>query len=147
MFKLKWIMALAILTCVILLPATANAKDQQTRPFTIRGDVTVTSDFATYYYAWATGIATHIGNYAGDAPVPGLTAANGDELYWTETVIGDLSAFKMVFTIIGGTGRFKGASGSFSSDYVTPTVNADPSHPSGGLIITFSYSASGTITY
>jgi hypothetical protein len=156
MLKSKWNFVLAFVACALLLPLTANAKDQQKRPFTIRGDVTVTTDFSTYYYAWATGVATHIGNYRSESlrvyPPTGIgiaTAANGDELYWIETVespIDDPSSFKMFFRITGGTGRFKDASGSFSSDYVTPIVTPDPDHP-GGLIITFSYSATGTITY
>jgi hypothetical protein len=147
MFKSKWNIVLVLAACALLLSTTVSAKKQVTRPFTIRGDVTVISDFLTQYYASATGVATHIGKYSGSAEVFGkaiLIAANGDELYWTEEIVPDPSdpfTFTMSCTITGGTGRFEGASGSFGP--VTVTVDVDPITG----VITFSYSASGTIKY
>jgi len=148
MFKSRWNIVLAFAACALLLPATVSAKKQVTRPFTIRGDVTVTF---VPYYASATGVATHIGQYSSESTpsieFPSratLTAANGDQLYWDENCY-DLIwtattlTFTMECTIDGGTGRFEGASGSFGP----VTVTADLT-PTG---CTFSYSASGTITY
>jgi hypothetical protein len=146
MLKSRWNIALVLAACALLLPATLSAKKQVTRPFAIRGDVTV---ILAPYYASATGVATHIGKYSSSAEVQGkaiLIAANGDELYWDETVSdvtypepGKMS-FTMVFTITGGTGRFAGASGSFGPVTVTVDLSTYP-------VLYFSYSASGTITY
>jgi hypothetical protein len=78
----------------------------------------------------AKGEATHIGRYtlAGDFVVDvrsgtatgvfTLTAANGDKLFLDMTghsVPADLTKTVANFTISGGTGRFEGATGSFTS--------------------------------
>jgi len=145
MFKSRWNIVWVLVACALLLSTTVSAKKQVERPFTIRGDVTVT--FVPSYYASATGVATHIGKYSGSAEVMGkgiLIAANGDELYWDENFY-DLIwtdttlTFTMKFTITGGTGRFEGASGSFGPVTVTADLTATG--------CTFSYSASGTIKY
>ena len=146
MFKSKWNIVLVLAACALLLATTVSAKKQVERPFNIRGDVTVV--FAPYY-AWATGVATHTGKYRSEAIVEGkaiLTAANGDQLFWTEDIGTDPLnplAFTMTCTIYGGTGRFLDASGSFGPviiPYSELIYNEDGS-------ISFSYSASGTITY
>ncbi len=75
-----------------------------------------------------------------------LAASNGDLIYYTGSDIIDASGFLTqtsttgtitgTWTITGGTGRFNGASGSF-------TINGPVDFITG----TFSFEAAGTITY
>lgn len=107
------------------------------------------------------GIATHLGqswyesqtviDYSGTTvELRGnvtFTAANGDELHTsfvghpypngdgTETIIRQ-------FTVTGGTGRFEGASGSFTGTTISPTPASPGDLPSTSLI-----TLKGTITY
>jgi hypothetical protein len=79
----------------------------------------------------AEGEATHLGHYtlAGDfvvdvrfgtaTGVATLTAANGDMLFLTmqgHAIPTDLTKTVANYTITGGTGRFEGATGSFTAD-------------------------------
>jgi hypothetical protein len=81
----------------------------------------------------ATGQATHLGRYRLDieetvnvlqATAIGIftfTAANGDTIYGSYTgqaQLGPLVAIEENATILGGTGRFAGATGNFSIDRV-----------------------------
>jgi len=72
-----------------------------------------------------------------------LTAANGDELFWTEAI----SPGNIDRTFTGGTGRFKNAGGGFSyeitPDVVVIVIDGVPCL----IIVTFRYRATGTITY
>lgn len=69
-----------------------------------------------------------------------FTAANGDELYGDiKTIEWEGLTFMEEVQIMGGTGRFENATGTF-----TETVEiSDPTTGSG----TFTYSAEGTISY
>jgi hypothetical protein len=150
MFRSKWNILVVLAVCALLVPAAVSAKKQVTKPFKIQGDVMVT---LAPYYASATGTATHIGKYTGSAAIQGhaiLISANGDELYWDELItdiaypnwpILDKVTFKIECTITGGTGRFENAGGFFSSGTITSDLD-----PIAG-VLTFSYNASGTITY
>jgi len=130
---------------------------------TCSGDISGFAIPADYFLA---GQATHLGNLNGDnstlhhddcstsvstatlaTSVSGqLAAANGDLVYYTGEDVIDISAVLIqsgttgsingTWTITGGTGRFDGASGSFTIsgtvDFVTGTFSAE---------------ANGTITY
>jgi len=76
------------------------------------------------------------------------TAANGDILHLEGKVYGlPDGGFTMNFWVIGGTGRFEGATGGWGDD-VTPYYSNVVVDPDTGLIInTFSYKITGTITY
>jgi hypothetical protein len=150
MFKTKWNIVFAVVVCALLLPTTLIAKKQVERPFKVHGDVTVVISLLDgSLVGRETGEATHIGRYSSvgmgylDAAGYGtengvLTAANGDELSWTEAI----SPGNIERTFTGGTGRFENASGGFSTA-ITPDVVVDFPF----LIVTFSYRATGTITY
>jgi len=156
MFKTKRNIVLALAVCALLLCTTVTAKHQVTRPFKIHGDVTVVISLVDgSLVGTETGEATHIGRYSsagegsfdlgsGSGTETGvLTAANGDELNWVEeiTPISQVAS-RIVRTFTGGTGRFENASGGFSYE-ITPDVVVD--FPL--VILTFSYMATGTITY
>lgn len=96
-----------------------------------------------------TGIASHLGNSTFEAisnvsvtfPPPfmvsgtrTITAANGDQLFTTFTgtstpVVNSMNGADLQETIIGGTGRFVNASGSFTTiarnNFITSTFIAD----------------------
>jgi len=155
MFKTKRNIILALVLCALLLPTTLIAKKQVERPFNIHGDVTVVISLLDGSFTGTeTGEATHIGRYSSDgegqfdldnngSEIGILTAANGDKLFWTEEITGG-TAIERIFT--GGTGRFENASGGFSTA-ITPDVEFIDIDGVPYLIVTFSYRATGTITY
>lgn len=151
MFKTKRNIVLALALCALLVPMTASAKHQVTRPFKIQGDVTVVISLLDGSFTGTeTGEATHIGRYSSEGEgsfdlntmngteIGVLTAANGDNLSWTEAI----SPGNIDRTFTGGTGRFENASGGFSTA-ITPDVVVDFPF----VIVTFRYRATGTITY
>lgn len=76
---------------------------------------------ANLFDATVEGRATHLGRFTGafnDAGVLVFTAANGDELWIVPTSLTQTSATVLhaEAQIIGGTGRFEGASGFGSHD-------------------------------
>ena len=154
MFKSKWNIVVAFVACALLLPATVSAKKQVERPFNIRGDVISVVNLADgSLNATVKGNATHLGQFSGTSVGNAflgyenaeLTAANGDKLTWFATIIpGGPGEYLIEVTFTGGTGRFASATGGCST-VITP--NIDASSKPGFWIITFSYSASGTITY
>ncbi len=171
MFKSKWIMALALAACAFLLVTPVNAKNKVTKPFKIQGTaivqiLSVTPPPGALFCTLAkeTGEATHLGKYQaegngvftlsstgssqGHYAKSIYTAANGDEM-WVEADIYDVNtdavagtcAFKMKAKIIGGTGRFDGATGELDE------LSAIGDYDTAKGIIKFSYRASGTITF
>ena len=71
-----------------------------------------------------------------------VVAANGDTLTTSGTnVLTGPTTFTNFQTITGGTGRFAGASGSFTD---TGTNAPDPSNPNG---FTITFTSTGTISY
>jgi len=153
MFKTKRNIVLALALCALLLPVTVSAKHPVERPFKVHGDVTVVISLLDGSFTGTeTGEATHIGRYSSigegsfdldtwdGTEIGVLTAANGDELSWTEEITGG-AVIARTFTT-GGTGRFENASGGFSTA-ITPDVVVDFPF----VIVTFSYRATGTITY
>jgi hypothetical protein len=110
---------LLVAVAVLVLPARTSAEE---RPYSSRGTaqfVSPTGDFA------GAGSATHLGLYeevgnAAISPTGAIdgwatyTAANGDQLYATITgqLNGRTGAITATVTYVGGTGRFKDATGS-----------------------------------
>jgi len=153
-----WIMALAGLSLTL---ATVNAwaKNQETRPWTVCGDTIGIVDLSYLsegYAPWTatdSGQASHLGKYILQAEginnfVTGknkgagrMIAANGDELYFETEAIAETT---VVMTVIGGTGRFDGASGSCVMTYI-PIVEYD--WDNWVMRMTYSYRATGSITY
>jgi hypothetical protein len=118
---------------VLGLAGTAAAGDQVPFKGGLDGDVTVTGAPPTLHAdVGATGQATQLGRYTVDIPhlvdvrfgtatgTYTFTAANGDKVYATFTGTATPTATPGVLyieetaTITGGTGRFAGATGSFS---------------------------------
>ena len=139
-------------------------KNAVTRPFNAHSTGTIAivygegnacyPDFPQIQFI-GSGNGTHIGNSADEfyvclnaqgglsGPFTGtLTAANGDEIYFSQS---DMSVFIFVdeygnvtgeFDIIGGTGRFEGATGHINTSGVDDFVN-----------LTFDIYSEGYITY
>jgi hypothetical protein len=134
-------LALAIL---VILGLTGPAVAQQQVPFkgSFEGDVTVTPLAPPFLSALvdATGNATQLGQFTLDIPhvvnradlsavgTYEFTAANGDTVIAEFTGIATPTAVPGVLyieeraTIIGGTGRFAGATGSFTVERLYDTV-------------------------
>jgi hypothetical protein len=157
--------ALLLLT-VFNAGAALGAANGTNRPYNDSGSAILSINLATLEVALAgTRNATHLGlststasnvmidlsglgqNLIGVTFNDTITAANGDELYTTATSTIDISnlgtgplAFSAVENITGGTGRFDGASGSFTS---TGSVTLDLSTGTGLL----TFKSTGTISY
>jgi hypothetical protein len=102
------------------------------------GNATHLGRFAWYSeFTITQNLATGVGTATGHAV---LTAANGDQLYATFTgtgvVAGGVATVVETYTITGGTGRFAGATGSFT---MNRSVQQATTHVSTGTF-------SGTIT-
>ncbi len=108
--------------------------------------------FLEYNYQVGEGTGTHLGKFTTEIYFCGngfeykngegvFVAANGDELYFVVPSPGEIGLimplpspdplyefyFQDPFTIVGGTGRFEGASGSgYSDSYVDLFVEGDP---------------------
>ena len=105
--------------------SAGEADDCKERPFEYHanGDQQIVEEQGNCFTVVGTGIATHMGNVVaineicqfGFRAVNHVTfvAGNGDELYsireteWNP----ETKRFEGIFTIVGGTGRFDGASG------------------------------------
>ena len=126
--------SLALVVATVLgLVSPAAAGEQVPLKGILVGDVTHTAIDATHERVdiEATGIATHLGHFTLDVPhvvdratrtAVGsyeFTAANGDTVYAeftgqaTPTEIPGVLYIEETVTIMGGTGRFAGATGSF----------------------------------
>ena len=162
----KIAVALSVVLSLVVLDVgvAVGASHGTDRPYTDTGTAILSIDLGTGTVALAgTRHATHLGNStwtaanividASNLPLVGvtyedtITAANGDTLTTTAAATIDIStlgtsplAFLAVETITGGTGRFEGASGSFT---VTGFVDLDLSTGTGVLTFT----SSGAISY
>jgi hypothetical protein len=138
--RLYWFSVLVALLAALTLSGPAMAAGKQV-PFKGRssGVVTVT-DFSYPFVTTSVvgeGEATYLGRFTLTAEVvvnvslPGgpaagswtLTAANGDQLFATFVAYGiDPTHGHGDFTIVGGTGRFQGATGSYTQliTFATP---------------------------
>jgi hypothetical protein len=167
MFKSKLFITLALLVCAFLLPATVMAKDQVIRPLKAQSHSLVAFTSETTTAISERGMATHLGLFTGQGEgtviVPYTTifydtdwiAANGNVLNWKgEVTFTDLSCypdlkFTVNFVVDGdaSTGRFAGASGSFSSDEEFTAYYNPPNsqYPQG--FWTMDYAVTGTVTY
>ena len=80
---------------------------------------------------FAEGTASHLGKFTAAFNADGVfvfTAANGDELWALPTSLGptgDPTVWHTEGNVIGGTGRFAGASGAFSHDVVFTDAQGD----------------------
>jgi hypothetical protein len=148
-----------VLLVAVALAAPAMAGDQVPFQGTFTGDSTLVSlstvDFPILHQtvAWQ-GVATHLGRFTWTSSIvfdvspffnPGTgnvlatgfdtwTAANGDQIYTSEEGELILPAATRVITqyvVLGGTGRFEGATGSFTSvfDIAIATVEGTISSP------------------
>ncbi len=144
-------MALAL--CALLLPVTASAKHQVTRPFKFHAEQTIIIDFmsGTWTIVEEIGEATHFGRYTcsgggtfdSDLYLTGSgeqIAANGDKVFW------EIEGPPFILTYAGGTGRFEGATGSATLTITAQTMLPDPEFP-WLLTITQSFTGIGTIKY
>jgi hypothetical protein len=164
MLKSKWNIVLALVACVLFLPATLSAKNQVTRPLKVKSDAIVfivPSSDSPLGFKWEvteTGEATHLGRFSSlgtgtaDYDEDGIlyvhyftdwTAANGDVLHLEGAVYGKGQGFTMKFWIIGGSGRFVGATGSIGDGIEVYYADIDPITGAA----TWSYRVEGTITY
>jgi len=145
---------LALAACSLLIPCALSAKDKVERPFKIQGQGTIRVNLIdASYEATESGRATHTGFFTDEysgffnletfmfASATGvLTAPNGDRLFWEE-----LPDQPHVVYMTGGTGRFTGATGTFT--YTTTDLNSTVDLNSMTITITYNYSGSGIITY
>jgi hypothetical protein len=130
--RLYWFSVLAAFLAALALSAPAMAAGQQV-PFKGHSSGTVTVTDVSYplvtTHVVGEGEATHLGHFTltaeavVDVSLPGgpaagswtLTAANGDQLFVTFVATGiDPTHGHGDFTIVGGTGRFQGATGSYT---------------------------------
>ena len=151
----------ALAVCALVLPVVGSLKNPVERPFKATGIFTSVSDATGAAGTFLTvGTATHLGKFVGQGTyeVTGVssdglkvfmhvaatwTAANGDtiDLYIADWV-NDYSVTPPIATgfanIIGGTGRFANASGSY-------VANISPADAAPG--VTQIWTAEGTISY
>jgi hypothetical protein len=131
---------------VISLTLLAVADEKVERPFKYDAKQILMYDASngTWEVEWQSGQATHWGLFTSWGTGVGgtgsgyATAANGDIVYWEYT--------DPVVTLTGGTGRFEGASGSFTETVISEVWEAHPDFP-WLWRRTASLSGSGTITY
>jgi hypothetical protein len=157
--RLYWFSVLAAFLVALALSVPALAAGQSV-PFKGRSSGTVTPvgfDQAAgilYAHVEGQGQATHLGRFTqtGDAAVDVatgnaggtwmLTAANGDQLFLDFEAIptSDSTHGLAAFTIVGGTGRFQGATGSYTQTIVFTTTPGTPGS-------TFTDVLEGTISF
>ena len=131
MIAKRYVVAIALGTCLLGLSAPGSQKDPVARPFKgymeARGVFTLGPDGAPVdYEAWGQGNFTHLGRTTGHAvgyPTASgvfvieaaMIAANGDQLFY-ETVFDPENPPTGEIPWTGGTGRFAGATGSHTED-------------------------------
>ncbi len=128
----------------LLQTPSAYAKDSVARPFRIAGQLTFLDGFGAPPWtildqgvASVLGKFTDIGKFNADFSGFGIFyAADGDQLFW-RAVDSD------TMELIGGTGRFENATGSF--DYVMSAPEYLPG-PEGTVTVVVMYTGKGTIT-
>jgi hypothetical protein len=152
-YRLAAGLALAVLT-VLSLAGLAEAGNQVPFKGRLEGDVAVTPLAPPFLQVdvEATGNATQMGKFTLDIPHvvnPAtrtalgsyeITAANGDKVYAdfngtaTPTAIPGVLYIEETATITGGTGRFAGATGSFTSERWYDTIAGTTSGSFEGTI-------------
>jgi hypothetical protein len=122
--------------CLLLLSGLSQAGDKHPRPFkaTVHGGITGTSEDGSIVYVQVKGEGTHLGKFVEelthyvnwlDLSFTGtakFTAANGDTFYTDFSgqltpISSEWATFTVTHTVVGGTGRFEGASGSFDGNH------------------------------
>jgi hypothetical protein len=122
-----------LITAMAALALSGPARAGEQVPFKGRTSGVVTVTDVSFPFVTATvvgeGVATHLGRFTltaqsvVDVSLPGapaagswtLTAANGDQLFVTFVAVGIApNVGRGDFTIVGGTGRFEGATGSYT---------------------------------
>jgi hypothetical protein len=162
----KLITALAVLVVMALAPATAlGAQSGTDRPLRFISSGTGVVNIATLTYTQdETSLVSHLGRchtVGSGAVIPTgpntfelrgsytTTAANGDKLFVNVNGTNEVDpatgvgVFESLNTITGGTGRFRGASGTFSGTSAPAIVAASE----GNLILKLSGESTGTISY
>ncbi len=145
----------ALAVCALVLPAIGSSKYPVKRPLKAVGHAVLLVDPLTGDVVsggavssnW--GVASHAGLFANEVSgnlVTGLngtiTAANGDQIDW-------VAPDPITISFVGGTGRFEGVSGELTAvigdDYSEELVT----NPDGTmtLIISYTYTGTGTVTY
>ena len=146
-----------LVTVLALLALNGPARAGEQVPFkgTSSGSVTVldVSPSLITVGLEGQGVATHLGHFTvsavvlldvSDPSVPGgtptgqwtLTAANGDMLFLAMGGHGidDTHGFG-AFTVVGGTGRFEGATGYYEQIITFPTGRVPPSFPYTDVLV------------
>ena len=160
--QLLVVFALALPLPVLNAGVASGAANGADRPFSASGSAAVTVDLTQGLEVSIAGTlnATHMGRSTWQAVVTSIdlaevitvtyvntiTAANGDALTTEAVGVIDGTAFTFtaVETITGGTGRFAGASGSFTLSGAITEIN-DPG--TGIITIPLTVSSNGTISY
>lgn len=155
MQRLNYRFVVALAVCALLPIVSASAKDKVARPFQMAANsqlvIVVDSQDPNYgtYTAHAEGVASHLGEVVIDeagiivAPVfqGTMKGANGHLVTYEYNNDGQFQV-----RITGGTGRFAGASGTF-------TLNVQVAGPpvldpvAGTMTYHFIWTGAGTITY
>lgn len=144
----------AALFLATLLPSAASAGSEKTLRGTYEAQEATVEQFPLVFVegnAW--GNATHLGRFSAtyEVEVNLLTfvavgsahfrAANGDSLFTdsfalsTTSLGDDRFLIEEVYTITGGTGRFAGASGTFSAEFILDVATHQRSGRLEGTIV------------
>ena len=156
--RLYWFSVVVAVLAALTLSAPAMAAGNQV-PFKGRSSGVVTTvgfdpvAGIEYLHVEGQGQATHLGHFTQTGDVAAdvvtgnvrgtwtLTAANGDMLFLTMTAYGiDPTHGVGTFTVVGGTGRFEGATGSYQQIIV---FVSEP----GATDTTFTDVLTGTISF
>jgi len=154
MNRVSFVLAM-IAACALCFTVAAKPKTK-TIQFTIRGHVEGTVQAAATGALAAectdVGITSHAGRHLnlftstflpdGTGTSAGTwTGANKDQLLWTAVVDGTT----LVVTVVGGTGRYVGATGGFVGEMSNLDLVVDPS--TGAGTIAWDYIGEGALTY
>ena len=145
----------AVAVCALALPVIGSMKNPVERPVKVSGQVsTVIQLDGSFAFDASSGCSIGISSHAGRFTAAGwgnaftgvwfltATAANGDQLSGYHVPGSSPDEFRYT----SGTGRFEGVSGGFT--YVTSVPSLVP-NPDGSatMIISYTYTGTGTITY
>jgi hypothetical protein len=132
------------LVTLLLAPGNTWADHPVERPFKIKGSSTMVVTLgAMSYEANGSGQATHCGQITvvgtGDVGMGGsgsIMCANGDTLSFTDSAEGKV-------TILDGTGRFEGATGTFTiaAQVISRVIDG------GTMTIKYTWTGTGTIKF
>ncbi len=146
--------ALAVLAiCALALTTLAGDRNPVARPFKVKGDIVFVVSLDPTTLGEAVGIGTGEGSQVDKFAVHAVGSFDFETSDFigegvATTANGDLIYFKMSsrdgVRFIGGTGRFENATGGHT---IEPTAPPEQRMVDGQLIVTFSYTGQGTITY